>query len=268
MSQNEQGAEKGVRVEIKDYIAVVTLDRPPVNAMSRPLVLEVQAAFDSFNNNPEVRVAVLTGAGKVFCGGTDMKARRASLESGHASQPGALSQHARIGREGFYSVMECEVPVIGAINGAAVGTGLGFIASCDYLIAAETAFIALNEINVGLLGGGRHAQRLLGTFGARRLMYTGERIYATELLKRNVVEKVVPADKLMDEAMAMATVLAGKSPLAMRLAKRAMNAIEFMSLRDGYRFEQTMTAELSKTEDAKEAAAAFTEKRKPVFKGR
>ncbi len=260
--------ETGLHVEVKDYIAVVKLDRPPVNATSRPLVLEIQAAFDSFNNNPDVRVAVLTGAGRVFCGGADVKLRSAGLESGQAVQPGALSQHARIGREGFYSIMDCEVPVIGALNGAAVGAGLAFAASCDYLIAADTAFIALNEINVGLLGGGRHAQRLLGTFGARRLMYTGDRVHAPELLARNVVEKVVPAENLMAEAMEMAAVIAGKSPLAVKMAKRAMNAVEFMSLRDGYRFEQTMTNELSKTKDAKEAAAAFVEKRKPVFKGR
>lgn len=261
-------SETGLRVEVKDYIAVVTLDRPPVNATSRPLVLEIQAAFDSFNNNPDVRVAVLTGAGRVFCAGADVKLRSAGLESGQAVQPGALEQHARIGREGFYSIMECEVPVIGALNGPAVGAGLAFAASCDYLIAAENAFIALNEINVGLLGGGRHAQRLLGTFGARRLMYSGVRIYAPELLARRVVEKVVPAEKLMEEAMALAGEIADKSPLAVKMAKRAMNAVEFLSIRDGYRFEQTMTGELSKTEDAKEAAAAFVEKRKPVFKGR
>ncbi|OVZ66444.1 MULTISPECIES: enoyl-CoA hydratase/isomerase family protein [unclassified Pigmentiphaga] len=256
--------EPNVRVAIEDFIAVVTLDRPPVNATSRAMVLEIQAAFDSFNNNPNVRVAILVGAGKIFCAGADVKMRASSLESGQAGQPGSHALHARIGREGFYSIMDCEVPVIGALNGAAVGAGLAFAASCDYLIASETAFIALNEINVGLLGGGRHAQRLLGTFGARRLMYSGDRIHAAELLERNVVEKVVPAGALMQEALAMARVIAEKSPTAIKMAKRAMNAVEFMSIRDGYRLEQTMTGELSRTEDA---ANAFVEKRKPIFKG-
>jgi enoyl-CoA hydratase/carnithine racemase len=100
------------------------------------------------------------------------------------------------------------------------------------------------------------------------MMYTGDRIPATEMYRRGLVEKVVPADKLMEEAMTMARTVAEKSPIAIKLAKRAMNAIEFMTLRDGYRFEQTMTAELTHTEDAKEAAAAFVEKRKPNFKGR
>ena len=258
----------GVRVDVRDHIAVVTFDRPPVNATSRAMVLATQQAFDSFNNNPDVRVAILTGAGKTFCAGADIKKRSADLESGDVLQPGAHSAHSRAGREGFNCILDCDVPVIGALNGPAIGAGLAFLASCDYIIAADTAFVALGEINVGLLGGGRHAQRIFGTFGARRMMYTGDRIPATEMYRRGLVEKVVPAEKLMEEAMAMARTVAEKSPVAVKLAKRAMNAIEFMTLRDGYRFEQTMTAELTHTEDAKEAAAAFVEKRKPNFKGR
>ena len=258
----------GIKVEIKDFIGVVTFDRPPVNATSRPMVLSIQRAFDSFNNNPAVRVAVLTGTGKMFCAGADIKQRSLDLESGHALQPGAQSAHSRAGREAFNSILDCDVPVIAALNGPAIGAGLAFIASCDYMIAADSAFVALGEINVGLLGGGRHAQRMFGTYGARRMMYTGDRISAAEMYRRNIIEKLVPADKLMEEAMAMAANVASKSPLAIKLAKRAMNAIETMTLRDGYRFEQGMTAELSHSDDAKEAAAAFVGKRKPVFKGR
>jgi enoyl-CoA hydratase/carnithine racemase len=260
--------ESGVRVEIKDYIAVVTFDRPPVNATSRPMVLATQQAFDSFNNNPDVRVAILTGHGKAFCAGADIKARSSSLESGAALQPGAQSAHSRAGREGFNCILDCDVPVIAALNGPAIGAGLAFLTSCDYIIAAETAFVALGEINVGLMGGGRHAQRLFGTYTARRMMYTGDRISAQEMYRRGLVEKVVPADKLMEEAMAMAATVAEKSPIAIKLAKRAMNTVEDMTLKDGYRFEQQLTADLSHTEDAKEAAAAFVQKRKANFKGR
>ena len=258
----------GLRVEIKDYIAVVTFDRPPVNATSRPLVLATQQAFDSFNNNPDVRVAILTGAGKVFCAGADVKARSSSLESGDALKPGAQSAHSRIGREGFNCILDCEVPVIAALNGPAIGAGLAFLASCDYIVAADTAFVALGEINVGLMGGGKHAQRMFGTYTARRMMYTGDRISAQDMYRRGIVEKIVPADKLMEEAMAMAANVASKSPIAVRLGKRAMNTVENMTLKDGYRFEQQLTADLSHTEDAREAAASFVEKRKPVFKGR
>jgi enoyl-CoA hydratase/carnithine racemase len=99
-------------------------------------------------------------------------------------------------------------------------------------------------------------------------MYTGERVGAAELYRLGIVEKVVPPAQLMDEARALAQVIAEKSPLAIRLAKHGMNAIEFMTLRDGYRFEQNLTHELSGSEDAKEAARAFVEKRRPQFSGR
>jgi len=99
-------------------------------------------------------------------------------------------------------------------------------------------------------------------------MYTGERVGAAELYRLGIVEKVVAPEKLRDEAHALARNIAEKSPIAIRLAKHAMNTIEFMDLRDGYRFEQNMTHELTGSEDAKEAARAFVEKRKPVFKGR
>ena len=174
--------------------------------------------------------------------------------------------HSRAAREAFHSILECSVPVIGAINGPALGGGLALVASCDMLIASERALVGLPEIDVGLLGGGRHTQRLFGVYKARKMMYTGERLDAQELYRRGIVEKVVPPEQLMDEARAQAQVIADKSPLAIRLAKHAMNAIEFMDLRDGYRFEQNMTHELTGSDDAKEAARAFVEKRKPVFK--
>jgi enoyl-CoA hydratase len=257
-----------IKTEINDYIATVTIDRPPVNAMNRQMFDEIQAAFDALNNRPEVRVAIFTGAGKCFCAGADMKARSASLEGQQAPRPGGMWAHSRAAREAFNAILECSVPVIGAINGPALGGGLALIASCDMLIASEHAILGLPEIDVGLLGGGRHTQRLFGVYKARKLMYTGERIGAAELFRLGIVEKVVAPEKLMDEARALAQVIAEKSPLAIRLAKHAMNAIEFMTLRDGYRFEQNMTHDLSGSEDAKEAARAFVEKRKPKFTGR
>lgn len=219
--------------------------------------------FDTISDRDDVRVAVLTGAGKHFCAGADIKSR-----AGSERQPGDGWQHSRRAREAFHSIVECKVPVIGAINGSALGAGLAIAASCDILIAAENCALGLPEINVGLLGGGRHAMRLFGHSKARRMMFTGQRLDGRELYRLGVVEACVPADQLMDTAMALAKEIASKSPIAMQLAKHAMNAIEFMNLRDGYRFEQSMTAELSKYEDSKEAMQAFVEKREPVFKGK
>lgn len=257
-----------IKTDISDHIATLTIDRPPVNAMNRQMFDEVQAAFDALNNRPDVRVAIFTGAGKCFCAGADMKARAASLEGQQAPRPGAMWAHSRAAREAFNSILECSVPVICAINGPALGGGLALVASCDILIAAESAVLGLPEIDVGLLGGGRHTQRLLGVYKARKMMYTGERLGAAELYRLGIVEKVVPPAQLLAEARALAQTIAAKSPLAIKLAKHAMNTIEFMDLRDGYRFEQNMTHDLTGSEDAKEAARAFVEKRKAVFTGR
>ncbi len=164
-------------------------------------------------------------------------------------------------------MLECRVPVIGAINGPALGAGLGIVASCDLLIASENATVGLPEINVGLLGGGRHAMRLFPHSKARRLMFTGQRLSGADLCRLGAIEECVPADRLMSTARALPTEIASKSPIAIRLAKHAMNTIEFMSLRDGHRFEQNMTGELSKYEDSREAMRAFVEKRPSVSKG-
>ena len=254
---------EAVKCEIQDYIAVVTMDNPPVNAVSPALQEEMMLVFDTISDRKDVRVAVLTGAGKHFCAGADIKAR-ASGER----QPGDAWQHSRRARESFHAIVECKVPVIGAINGSALGAGLAIAASCDMLIASDDTRLGLPEINVGLLGGGRHAMRLFGHSKSRRMMFTGERLHGEELYRLGVVEACVPRDQLMDTALALAKEIAAKSPIAMELAKHAMNAIEFMSLRDGYRFEQSMTAELSKYDDSKEAMRAFVEKRDPVFQGR
>ena len=164
--------------------------------------------------------------------------------------------------------MECRKPVIGALNGAALGAGLAVAASCDILIASEKASLGLPEIDVGLMGGGRHAMRLFGHSLIRRVMLTGYRVPGEELYRRGIVEACVPAEELMDAAMDLARTIAAKSPVASRIAKHALNTIEEMSLRDGYRFEQNMTYDLSSYEDSKEAMLAFAEKRAPVFKGK
>lgn len=257
-----------VRVEIKDHIATVTMDRPPVNAMSQSLVEGLAEAFDSFDDLPDVRVAILTGAGKCFCAGADLKARGSSSGGKTKPRPGAQRIYSRAGREAFNSIMECPVPVIGAINGPALGGGLAMAAACDILVTADSATIGLPEVDVGLLGGGRHAQRMFGVYKARMLMFTGQRVTGPELYRRGIVEQCVPLDRLMDAALEIATNIAEKSPLTVRMAKKNMATVEFMNIRDGYRYEQDGTNALIHTEDSKEAVRAFLEKRKPEFKNR
>jgi len=252
-----------VRLDVKDYIATVTIDRPPVNAMSSEMVAELIAIFDSLSDRDDVRVAILTAAGKVFCAGADIKAR-----VNKTFEAGDRWSHNRSMRELPLSIMECKKPVIAAINGPAVGGGVAIVTCCDILIASERAELVLNEINVGLLGGMRHAMRLFSQSRLRRMAYTGYRVTGAELYRTGVCEACVPQEELMSAALAIATEIAGKSPVAVRLAKLAINTVEEMSLRDGYRFEQEMTASLSQYDDSKEAMRAFLERRKGSFTGR
>ena len=246
-----------------DGVALVTIDNPPVNAHSMQVLDEIAWTFDVISDRDDIRVAVLTGAGKVFCAGADIKSR-----AGRAPQPGDHWQGSRRAREAYNSIMECQKPVIAAINGAALGGGLAIAASCDILVASEKGCLGLPEIDVGLLGGGRHCQRLFSHSRLRRMMLTGLRVFGPELYRLGVVEECTAPEDLMDTAMGLAREIASKAPIAIRLAKHALNQIEELSLRDGYRFEQSMTGQLGKTEDSKEAMLAFAEKRQPVFKGR
>ncbi len=253
-----------VRIDVRDdFVAVVHLANPPVNAHSQQLLSEVAWTFDHLSDRDDVRAIVLTGEGKCFCAGADIKER-----IGTTREDGDHWQNSRRAREAYHSIMECQKPVVAAINGPALGGGLAFVASCDILVASETACIGLPEIGVGLLGGGRHCQRLFSHSRLRRMMLTGMRVFGPELYRLGVVEESTPPEALMDRALALAGEIASKSPLATKLAKHALNQIEEMSLRDGYRFEQSMTGELSKSEDSREAMRAFVEKRDPVFKGR
>jgi enoyl-CoA hydratase/carnithine racemase len=252
-----------LEVAISDYIAVATMSNPPVNAQSRLLQDELALAFDLFSDDDNVRVVVLTGKGKQFSAGADLKARGQM-----ATQRAGQRQHLRSARESYYAIVECKKPVIAAINGAALGAGLAVAASCDILFASENATLGMPEIDVGLMGGGRHAMRLFGHSRVRRMALTGYRVPGPEMYRLGVVEACVPSDALMPTALKMAAEIASKAPMAAQLFKQSLNAIEEMSLRDGYRYEQDMTMQIGKSEDSKEAMKAFVEKRKPVFRGR
>lgn len=252
-----------VKVEVSDFVATVTMDRPPVNAQNSQFRNEIMEVFDGFTDRDDVRVAILTGAGKVFCAGADIKER-----IGLARQPGDYWRHNRAAREYANCIRECAKPVIAAVNGAALGAGFGMMAACDIMLASDNAVFGMPEIDVGLAGGCAMLSHLVGKSRGRRIVFTGDRFSAQEMYRLGVIEWCGPREQLMDEAMKIARNIASKSPLAMRLAKQAYNVVENMPQRDGYRFEQNITEQLSHTEDAREAQRAFAEKRKPVFKGR
>ena len=252
---------KLIKTEIKNHVAVVIMDAPPVNAQSVEFVDELISTFDELNATASVRVIVLTGAGKIFSAGADIKSR-----SGAREISADTYRHLRRAREVGFCIMESNKPVIAAVNGAALGAGLGLAVCCDIIVASENAVFGLPEIDVGLMGGVRHTMRLMPQSLTRKMVLSGYRAPAPELYRRGIIEDCVPRDQLMPTAMKLANEIAKKSPMALKLAKRAINTVETMGLKDGYRFEQNLTVEMTQHEDSKEAMRAFIEKRDPVFR--
>ena len=160
---------KTVKCEVVDqHIALVRQDNPPVNAHSSQMILDIPTMFDRLSDLDEIRAVVLTGEGRAFCAGADLKER-----SSGAPEPGAYWRNSRGGREAYHSIRECTKPVVGAINGAALGGGLAIAASV-ISIASEAALLGLPEIDVGLMGGQRHAMRLFSHSRLRTMALTGQ----------------------------------------------------------------------------------------------
>jgi enoyl-CoA hydratase len=263
-----------VRIEQAGRVAVVTLDRPPVNALAHQTFDELADAFDNLGHDRSVSVAILTGAGeRAFCGGVDLvdsprRHRADGRPEDGAPQGDPLDQldPGRVVRRCFWSICDCSVPVIAAVNAAAIGAGVALVGSCDLIVASTNARFALKEINVGVLGGVKHAQRLLGPFKSKRMFLTGEWIPAEEFHRLGAVEAVVPPDALLPTAIDLAESIAVNSPIAVRLAKESANRVEALALQEGYRLEQDYTVRIRRYADSDEARTAFLEKREPDFK--
>ncbi len=259
---------KNIRVEISDRIAVVTLSRPPVNALDAATFREITLAFRSLGQSREASVAILTAEGdRLFCAGVDLKdsARRHAREliaddtTVDLLDPGALP------RDCFNAVLDCPLPVIAAVNGMAIGAGVALVASCDIIVASTTAQFSVPEIKAGVLGGARHLQRLVGPFKTRKMFFTGEPVDAHEFHRLGAVEAVVPPAELMPTARALATQIAAMSPIGLRLGKESMNRAESESLKDGYRIEQDYTGRVTRYADSAEAREALQQRRPPVW---
>jgi enoyl-CoA hydratase len=258
-----------ISVAVVDHVATVTIDRPPVNAIDLVGFGELHDAFRGFGEDRDIRVVILTAAGeRAFMAGVDLHDAGRLDEHDGDTPPVLVIDPGRRVRDTLDAVRFCAVPVIGAINGPALGAGLGFAACCDVLVAAEGATFGMPEINVGLLGGSAYLSTLVGRHKARELFFTGELISAEELLALGAVRAVVPRAALPDEARALATSLAAKSPIALRLAKEAMDRVEGLSVGDAYRIEQEYTRRLQRFDDAAEARNAYLEKRPPEWRWR
>src|SRR5436309_2496380 len=170
-----------VTVDVTDHVAVVTLDRPPVNAVDHRTLGELTDAFQRLGDDREVRVAIFTAAGeRAFMAGLDLRAETPTVAE---SPPRFVTDPGLVAREPMWAIVDCAVPVIGAINGPALGAGLAFAACCDILVASDNATFGTTEINVGLLGASSHLSRLVGRYKAREMFFTGEVVPATELYR-------------------------------------------------------------------------------------
>jgi enoyl-CoA hydratase/carnithine racemase len=251
---------------VDSQIATVTLNRPDVhNAQNDTLRREMYEVFADLSVNDDVKAIVVTGAGdRAFSAGADIK------EFVAPASPTQLRERRK--RIEYRAMMDrCPQPIIAAINGFALGGGLELALACDIRIAAENATVGLTEINLAIIPGGGGTQRLprlIGRGKALEMILTGARIPASEALTYGIVERVVPAGKALEAAMALARVIAEKAPIALRYAKESVVKGLGMSLEDGLRLEGDLSTLLRTTEDRVEGAKAFIEKRKPKWTGK
>lgn len=257
---DELGSLSRLRVAVDQHVAVVTLDAPPVNAQDRLMREELVRTFDVLSSHSEVRAVVVTGAGRAFCAGADLTERTAIAE-----EAGGFARHNRLVRSMLDAVGDCPKPVLAAVNGPAVGGGCVLALSCDILVVAQTAFVAMPEVEHGLAGGAAHVLRAFGSSDARLLIYTGRRFAGPELLRMNVASVCCPAERVVDEARAIALEIAGKMPLAVAAAKRSFDLAPHLPVREAYRHEQRETLALVFSDDARELSRARAAGRQPRF---
>jgi enoyl-CoA hydratase/carnithine racemase len=254
--------EDTVRVEIRGAVAEVILDRPPVNAVSVGMYGELTAVFLELSARDDVHAIIMrSGSPRLFCAGADI---REKVESPSPAET-ADGYRQRLARTCYEAILDCAVPTLAAVNGYALGAGAVFAACCDIRYAATDARIGLPEINAGRCGGGRHLMRLIPQGKTRLMYFTGEPIDAAEAYRIDLVQEMCQPELLLDDVRQLADRIAAKSPLGLRMAKRALNESESLPVRDGYAHEQTYTLQLGQNPDAAEAARAVLEKRTPVW---
>jgi enoyl-CoA hydratase len=247
-----------------DGYALVTLNRPEaLNALNTTLTGELAAFLDTVEQDDSVRCVILTGSGKAFAAGADIKEM--------ADQSYADMYKANFFAHSHDRITRFRKPIIAAVSGYALGGGCELAMLCDFIIASETARFGQPEINLGVapgIGGSQRLTRAVGKAKAMEMVLTGRMMDAAEAERAGLVSRVVAADALLDDVRAVAVKIAAQSPLAVTANKELVNAAFETTLTQGVQFERRLFHSLFAFEDQKEGMAAFVEKRKPVFKNR
>jgi 2-(1,2-epoxy-1,2-dihydrophenyl)acetyl-CoA isomerase len=257
--------------EVEEGVATITLNRPEVlNAFNTQMNQDLKLALKKAKEDENVRAIIITGAGRGFCSGADIRsfAEGVALESFKKMVENEELMDLLISP---YDLINVEKPIIAAVNGVAVGFGMNLCINCDIIIASEKASFGEFFVRMGILpdmNGCFILPRIIGIHKAKELIFTGDRIDAKEAERIGLVNKVVPHEELMPTAKALAKKLAENPPLAIGMAKRLIHEGYGELFGEMLKQEIRYQAKLYASEDHKEAALAFLEKRKPVFKGR
>jgi enoyl-CoA hydratase len=258
-----------VLVETIGSVALVTLNRPlKLNALNGELIGALMAALDRVELDRAVRALVITGAGRAFCAGADIAWFQPHMKAGAAE---AVAHFMRPGHQMTRRIESFPKPIIAAINGLAFGGGCELVEATHMALAAKTAVFSKAEIDIGILptfGGTQRLPRNVGRKAAIELILSGRHFDAEEACRLGLVNRVVPPENLLDEAMALAQEIAGKPPLTLAAALFAIHRGMDASIDDGLSIEEAAFARIVPTHDAQEGVAAFVEKRRPDFLGR
>ncbi len=250
-----------------EHLLVVRINRPEVrNAISTQVGRDMLDVFSRLIADPApYRCVILTGTGdKAFCAGGDLKERHGMTDEQW------LTQHAIFERMTL-ALLDCPIPVIAAVNGAAVGGGFELALTCDFAYASTTARFALTEITLGIMpgaGGTQFLPRAAGSARAKEIIWTGKPFSAEQALEWGVVNRLCAPEKLMQETLATAQTICGNAPISVKQSKRAMHFGMQMDVRSALFLEIDAYNRMVPTEDRHEGVRAFNEKRKPNFKGR
>ncbi len=252
-----------VNKQHEKFIAVIELNRPKeLNALNRELMLEIRDTLRELDEDENVRVIILTGGQKVFAAGADIK----QMASATAIDMLNIDQFST-----WDGIKKTKKPIIAAVSGFALGGGCELAMTCDMIVASDTAKFGQPEIKIGTMPGAGGTQRLTRAMGkvlAMELVLTGKFISAEEALAGGLINKIVPAELLLDETLKLARLIAAQSPVAVKLAKEAVNNAFNSTLDEGLIFERKNFYLTFASADQKEGMAAFVEKRVPVFTGK